>query len=342
MKTATPTLARAINDRLALDLLVERGPLTASQLRALTGLSRPTTADLLERLLAAGLIEVAGEAGAERRGPNARLYGIAATRAHVAGVDVRRDRLTAVVADIAGATVGTAERALPAADLAGALAGAVTEAAGGRALHAVMLGAPGLVHPETGRADENDVPGWRPGLPGEVGERLGVPVALANEVNLAAVAEHRLGAARGRDDFALIWVDDGVGAAIVLDGRVRRGASGGAGEIGFLTAGGRGVCDVLAGPGAPPRDSAAFAERVATAAFPIVAVIDPGLIVLGGALGGCDGGTDGAALAAAVQARLAELTPAPTEVVPSRVHAGAVLRGAVLTALDRARDEIFG
>ncbi|WP_241684530.1 hypothetical protein [Actinomadura sp. J1-007] len=41
MQTATPAMARAINDRLALDLLLEQGPLTAPQLRALTGLSRP-------------------------------------------------------------------------------------------------------------------------------------------------------------------------------------------------------------------------------------------------------------------------------------------------------------
>lgn len=49
VQTADPTMARAINDRLALDLLLERGPLTAPQLRTLTGLSRPTVSDLIER-----------------------------------------------------------------------------------------------------------------------------------------------------------------------------------------------------------------------------------------------------------------------------------------------------
>ena len=61
MKTATPSTARAINDRLALDLLLERGPLTAPQVRALTGLSRPTVSDLIERLQVNGLIEVAAD-----------------------------------------------------------------------------------------------------------------------------------------------------------------------------------------------------------------------------------------------------------------------------------------
>ncbi|MFD0327701.1 ROK family protein [Streptacidiphilus monticola] len=46
---------------------------------------------------------------------------------------------------------------------------------------------------------------------------------LENEVNLAAVAEHRVGAASGREDFALLWLDEGVGGAVVLGGRVRQG-----------------------------------------------------------------------------------------------------------------------
>src|SRR5690606_41507788 len=86
MRTATPSTARAINDRLALDLLLTQGPLTAPQLKTLTGLSRPTVSDLIERLQAGGLIEVHGTAGGDRRGPNAKLYRIVAGRAHVAGV----------------------------------------------------------------------------------------------------------------------------------------------------------------------------------------------------------------------------------------------------------------
>ncbi len=66
---ASPSTARAINDRSALRLLQEEGPLTAGQLKQLTGLSRPTVADLVERLTASGLITVVGESGEQRRGP---------------------------------------------------------------------------------------------------------------------------------------------------------------------------------------------------------------------------------------------------------------------------------
>ncbi|WP_328595200.1 ROK family transcriptional regulator [Actinomadura macrotermitis] len=341
MKTATPTLARAINDRLALDLLLERGPLTAPQLRALTGLSRPTVSDLVERLCAGGLVEAAGETGADRRGPNARLYGLVAGRAHVAGVDVRRGAVHVTAADITGAEVGAVSRPLPAAgtpDLAALLSDAVGEAAGGRDLHTVVFGAPGLVHPATGLAADNGMPGWRPDLAAALRERLGVRVLLDNEVNLAAVAEQRAGAAAGRADFALLWLDDGVGAAVVLGGRVRRGASGGAGEVGLLDVDGEMFCHALEARTAGLLGEAEFAARITKGVFALVAVLDPGLVVLGGSLG--RGG--GEALAAAVAGHLAALSPAPTEIRTSAVEGNAVLQGAVLTALDHARDDVFG
>ncbi|MFI0373875.1 ROK family transcriptional regulator [Actinomadura sp. 1N219] len=336
MKTADPTMARAINDRLALDLLLERGPLTAPQLRALTGLSRPTVSDLIERLRAGGLIEVAGETGADRRGPNARLYGLVGGRAHVAGVDLRRDAVHVVVSDIAGNETGAVSRPLPAApDLVALIADAVAEAAGGRVPHTMVLGTPGLIHPRTGLATDSGVPGWRPDLGPALADRLGAPVTLENEVNLSAVAEHRTGAAAGRDDFALLWMADGIGAAVFLDGRLRRGASGGAGEVGLLKFGGMDFCDLMESV----RDLAPeeFADRIVQGVFALVAVLDPGLVILGGDLGRAGGDR----LAGLVAERLGRMSPASTEVRPSGVEGDTVLRGAVLTALDLARDDVF-
>ncbi|WP_312888844.1 ROK family transcriptional regulator [Nonomuraea rhodomycinica] len=341
VKTATPSLARAINDRLALDLLLQHGPLTAPQLRTLTGLSRPTVSDLVERLTGRGLIEVTGEYGEDRRGPNARLYGIVARRAHVAGVDVRRSAVHVTVADLAGTAVGTSSREIaPArpADLPALVAEAVAEAAAGRDLEAVVIGAPGLVDPGSGDlGSPNDVPGWRPGLPGEVGERLRARVTLENEVNLAAVAELRTGSAAGSEDFVLLWLDDGVGAAVVLGGRLRRGVSGGAGEIGFLEVDGLPYCDQVGAEAVRDLTPEALAGRVAKGAAALVTILDPGLVVLGGATGRAGGDP----LAALVSDRLRALSPAPTRVRPSTVDGNAVLQGAVLTALDLARDAVF-
>ncbi|WP_327366215.1 ROK family transcriptional regulator [Streptomyces sp. NBC_01217] len=237
---ASPSTARAINDRLALRLLQQDGPLTATQLKTLTGLSRPTVADLVERLQGAGLIRVVGEAGAERRGPNARLYGIAADRAHLAALDVRTGSVALVVADLLGVTL--AEATLPiggdtgteaAAEQAAALLERTAREAGAAPLHSVGIGAPGLIDPVTGELrDTTGLPAWHRRLVRVLQQRLPATVLVENETNLAAVAEHRSGAAR--DTFVLFWLGHGVGAAVMLDGKLRRGASGGAGEIGFL------------------------------------------------------------------------------------------------------------
>ncbi|WP_411133148.1 ROK family transcriptional regulator [Streptomyces sp. C10] len=254
-RTASPTTARLINDRLALQLLQSEGPLTAGQLKSLTGLSRPTVADLVERLQEAGLITVVGESGAQRRGPNARLYGIVADRAHLVGLDLRTHSVTVAVADLLGRvraehTVLIDPDGAPDTAVATALAAVdkALAAAGAHAPHTIAVGAPGLVDPATGRLGGTDwIPSWHVGLVGALRARTGVPVLLENEVNLAAIAEQRDGAAHGRDTFVLLWLGQGTGAAVVLDGTLRRGASGGTGEIGFLPVPGTGALPSASG-----------------------------------------------------------------------------------------------
>jgi predicted NBD/HSP70 family sugar kinase len=395
-RTASPRTARAINDRIALELLAERGPLTAARLRDLTGLSRPSVADLLDRLGRAGLVTVVGEAGEERRGPNARLYGLVADRAHVAALDVRTEGVALSLADLTGRTVGRAALPVPDGPDGGgpAVVAAVLDTladamrvAGVTAVHTAVMGAPGLADPATAALLQvSSLPRWHTELLGALRHRLTGPVLLENEVNLAGIAEHRLGAVRDRDTFVLLWLGHGIGAAVVLDGRLRRGASGGAGEVGFLPvpgtgglpsatdcdrgfhalAGGAAVCalarrhglEVAEGTdpaGAPAAEEAVraareadegpraafldeLAERVAVAMAGIVAVLDPGCVVLGGEVGRAGG----PALADRVGRRLAELSPLPTQVRAATVEGSPVLSGALLTALDAARRELFG
>jgi predicted NBD/HSP70 family sugar kinase len=239
--TATPHTARLINDRVAFDLLLGRGPLTRTELRALTGLSRPTVAELVDRLEAAGLVAAVGEAGADRRGPNARLYGVVPGRAHVAGVEVRSGAVLADIADLTGRTVGAGrvplDRDAPPDRLVhDAVAAACADAGlGTDRLDAVVVGTPGLVDPASGDISfVADLPRWHANLRAGLRRRLGVEVLLDNEVNLVGLAEHRLGAARGRDDFALLSLGEGLGVAVVLHGALHRGASGGAGEVAYL------------------------------------------------------------------------------------------------------------
>ncbi|KKD02969.1 ROK family protein, partial [Streptomyces sp. WM6386] len=81
----------------------------------------------------------------------------------------------------------------------------------------------------------------------------------------------------------------------------------------------------------------ALADRLAVGVSSVVAVLDPGCVVLGGEVGQAGG----AELAALVERRVRRMSPLPTEVRPSVLGGGAVLRGALLTARDRAQDYLF-
>ncbi|MEU3606984.1 ROK family transcriptional regulator [Streptomyces sp. NPDC035033] len=371
---ASPSTARALNDRLALRLLQDEGPLTAAQLKTLTGLSRPTVADLVERLSGSGLVHVVGEAGAERRGPNAKLYGLVADRAHLAALDVRMRSVSVTVTDLLGtplaeaaAPVGEDTGTGPAVEKAVALLERTAREAGVQRLHTVAVGAPGLIDPATGELrDSTGLPAWHRRLVAVLQERLPAHVLVENETNLAAVAELREGAARGREDFVLLWLGQGVGAAVVLGGRVRRGASGGAGEIGFLPVPGTsglpsahdcaggfhelvstvGIEALAAEHGLDPAGALAsghapfldaYARRLAVGAAAVASVLDPGCVVLAGETGH-QGGPE---LAARVEAELAGLSPLRTEVRATTLGDTAVLRGALLRARDAAQDALF-
>lgn len=239
----TPRVLRAMNDRAALDLLLEHGTLSRTRIGKLTGLSKPTASQLLARLEAAGLVQATGTT-AGRPGPNAQLYSVNPAAAYVAGLDVTTERIRAAVADITGRTVGSFR--LPTPDrragsavehVVGALEGALKAAALGRSdLHRVVIGTPGAFDPSTGRLRyASHLPGWHsPALLEELAAALPMPLEYDNDVNLAAVAEQRIGSARDHDDFVLLWNEEGIGAALVISGRLHRGWTGGAGEVGFL------------------------------------------------------------------------------------------------------------
>ncbi|AEN09984.1 MULTISPECIES: ROK family transcriptional regulator [unclassified Streptomyces] len=239
----TPRVLRAMNDRAALDLLLEHGPLTRTKIGKLTGLSKPTASQLLARLEAAGLVVATGTSEG-RPGPNAQLYTVNARAAYVAGLDVTAQRIVAAVADVTGETVGAYELPTPGRRCDGvvrqvteALDGAVEDAGITRAdVHRIVVGTPGAFDPGTGRLRyASHLPGWHsPTLLDELAACLPMPVEYENDVNLVAVAEQRLGAARGHEDFVLLWNEEGLGAALVINGRLHRGFTGGAGEVGFL------------------------------------------------------------------------------------------------------------
>ncbi|WP_248960317.1 ROK family transcriptional regulator [Sphaerisporangium perillae] len=236
----TPRLLRQLNDRAALELLLSRGPLTRAELGEHTGLSKVTSGQLLARLEDRGLVEVSGERPGGR-GPNAALYTVVPSSAYVAGLDVRPDSVTAGVADITGKiTTGVAVDPRDTGDPVKTVHGAVLRACdaagiGISRLRALAIGTRGVVDPRSGDVRFSfDLPSWHAGVLADLRATLGASVTIENDVNLAALAEHAYGVARGVDDFVLVWAGVGQGLGVMLGSRLHRGYTGGAGEIGWL------------------------------------------------------------------------------------------------------------
>jgi predicted NBD/HSP70 family sugar kinase/DNA-binding transcriptional ArsR family regulator len=269
-------LLRAMNQSAALGHLLDSGSLTRGDLRELTGLSKPTTSEVLRRLTDAGLAIIVGHTSGGP-GPNAEIYAANPEAAYTVAVAVRepagcgrprsregidrprgwerldrpcgqeraeRPPLAVAMSDLTGAIRSRAE--IPV-DLDSGAAPAITAAILGQCaevgldparLRHAQLGVPGSYDPRTDAVHHVHVPGLqRPGLVRELSQRLSTRVGVDNDVNLAAVAERRRGVGAGTDGFVLLWFGEGLGLAIDLDGTLLRSARGGAGEIGYMPLG---------------------------------------------------------------------------------------------------------
>ena len=271
-RPGTPSLLREINDRAALELLLAEGPLTRSQVGEGTGLSKVTASQTLTRLEERGLVAITGQQ-AGVRGPSAAVYAVVPSTAIVAGLDVAPEAVTTGVADVTGqvlaeVTVDPNGAGNPVQLVRNAVAAACRAAQIEAAqLRAVVIGTGGMVDPRTGdvRLSVN-LPDWHEGVLGALRGDLRRPVTIENDVNLAAMAEHAQGAARGLDDFVLVWMGVGLGLAAILGGRLHRGARGAAGEIGYLPVPGVPLPEDLTHPAAGGFRSLADGREVRTLA----------------------------------------------------------------------------
>ncbi|WP_329129076.1 ROK family transcriptional regulator [Streptomyces sp. NBC_01476] len=323
-----PASARAVLRALAVD-----GPATRPQLSEVLALSRPTMSVAMAELSRLGL--VAGQ-GSSRgaTGRSAVVYSLASRAGHVLGVEIGATGVRAAAYTLDGREIGSAQERLPsdhptvtpeAVEAAAGAVRTVRDTVGGRhgPLREVVVAAPTLPTTERGGTLRPD---GTAGITDALAVPPGVPVRVENNVNCAAVAEHRFGVARNQQMFAYIQVGVKIGVGIVLDGRLMNGANGAAGEAAMLPfpwsesqqprraglerfLGSDALMErcaaawPAAGAGPVPRDAKALFEAAAgghaTArrvvdrhatdigrlVAAVVALIDPGLVVLGGGVG---------------------------------------------------------
>ena len=234
---------RRLNVIRILDAVRSDGPISRASLAKRSGLSPPAVSALVDDLIAGrGLLREVGR-DVSTGGRRARLVSFAADHGCVVGVDIGSTRLRYAVADLDGRLLGRLEeptgKPSPSALITQLSAGIRRVLDGARRsgpLAAIGIGAPGMTDVRKGVVIEAaNLRGWTDiALRERVSRRFGVPVAVDNDVNMAALGEYWVGCARRVPNFVFIALGRGVGAGIMIDGRVHRGSQWYAGEISHL------------------------------------------------------------------------------------------------------------
>ncbi|GAA2108060.1 ROK family protein [Microlunatus panaciterrae] len=247
--SATPQLLRRVNATAVLTCLRSSPAMTGTDLIRATGLTRATIHGVCNDLISMGWIrevQPGRRPGEPLKGRPARLYEFDQRAGHVVGIDMGAHRVTALLADLRGHVLGRATMRFPGVEIAPEERIQVVDDTALRALEqagvdpssilAVGIGvaAPvdraGRVISGEGLWDLIDVD-----LPGTLQRRHGWTVLMDNDANLAAVAERWRGVAGGVDHLAVVLAGERLGAGLIDSGRILRGHTGAAGEMGFLS-----------------------------------------------------------------------------------------------------------
>lgn len=235
------------NRERVLAVLRERGRISHSDIARATGLSRTTVHTIVGELKDSGLVREVDTAVPDGRGgrPAAQLI-VRESSLAVVGIDFGHSHVQVAVADLAHNVLAerrcdmevdhNAARAL---DRSSLMVAEVLSEAGieRKRVMAAGIGIPGPVDRIRGTVGSATIlPGWTGLLiKQEMRERLRMPVEIENDANLGALAELTWGAGRDCSNFAYVKAATGIGAGLVIDGRLLRGASGTAGELGHST-----------------------------------------------------------------------------------------------------------
>ena len=372
-----PQLIRSINERRILELTSAHAPLSRAEISRLTGLSKPTVSAAVKNLLELGLVEEIGQ-GEAGPGRKPTLVQFSASYRHVLGIQLGADRIRVVLADLQAQPLLSGELSMrDNSDNPEELLQAIHS----QAEH--LLAEAGIDWEHVGYAAfaipgvvsaTGDVTMLAPHLQGcesaltqaSLAARFPCPVLTDNDVNLAAWAEFAANNQGSEEVFAFLFLDSGVGAGIMIGGRLLRGLGGAAGELGDmrLADGSRleeklseqalldraratlasssepsllGQADSLtlatlfdaakAGDGTACQALDGYVEELTAAVHNLTALLAPERIVLGGRIG------EDPLLLQALGAMLFNLRSAPPQMVSATLGGESVLTGAVQTAI---------
>lgn len=238
-KKATHEQTRIHNTQLVFSTIYEHGEISRAEIARVTHLTRPTVSDVVAELIDAGLIEEIGYAPSTG-GKRAILLRVDANSRSLIALDLAREDFRGALIDLRGEIRHRVSLTLQGYDgnaalsLVYALVDALIAAAQNPLL-GIGIGAPGLVDVVDGVIHQAVNLNWRDvHLRDLLEARYKLPVYMANDCQVAALGEYTFGENNRSKDLAVIHIGKGVGAGIVLGGRLFHGNPLGAGEIGHV------------------------------------------------------------------------------------------------------------
>ena len=247
-RTGSLETLRRLNRLRVIDALRDEGLISRAEIARRTGLSRSTVSSLVSELQADGLVIERPEPAAAHGDQGGRppiLLSFDASAGVAVGIDFDHHHVRVAVSDLSSRILAEREQELDTdhaahegLDAAAELVGELLAEAG--VDEATVIGAgmclPGPVHRPTGVVGSTAIlPGWvGVAAAEEMRRRLELPILVDNDANLAALAEAAFGAGRDAKDLVYLMISSGIGAGLVLNGRLYRGAEGLAGELGHV------------------------------------------------------------------------------------------------------------
>jgi predicted NBD/HSP70 family sugar kinase len=243
--TADLALMRELNQALILNLVRQEGHISRADIAKRTHLSRSTVSNIINELIAANRIyEI--EKGESRGGRRPILVGLNYRSHYAVGIEIATDYLDLLITDLQATLLYERHESFDIADgpdvaverVRALLDRALDESALDRSCVAgVGIGVPGPLIAASGVTIEPPImPGWSGTLLiDRFAEALPYKVVVDNDANLGALAEYHWGAGQGVRDMAYVYLGTGIGAGLIINGSLYRGAVGSAGEIGHLT-----------------------------------------------------------------------------------------------------------
>ncbi|MFL5844944.1 MAG: ROK family transcriptional regulator [Solirubrobacteraceae bacterium] len=231
-----------------IEVLRNAGTASRAEIARLTGLSRTTVSSVVAELNDSGLIAetpTPADAPAAGRGRPGVLLSLQPSAGAAVGIDFGHTHLRVAIADLSSRVLAEHHRRLDvdraadvALDAAVEMLDEVLEESGtarGR-IAGVGVGLPGPLDRASGTVGSAVIlPGWAGLQPAaELERRLALPIMVDNDANLGALAENAVGAGRGFSDIVYLKLSSGIGAGLILGGRLHHGATGMAGEIGHV------------------------------------------------------------------------------------------------------------